>query len=318
MSSAGSPAWQSSQSITAASPSLVDDQVAEPEVAVDERVALGRRRRVEPQPAQARLDRRAAARRSRRAPPPRARTPRSPGRRRRRRGPRPRRGRPSGSAPAPSPSCAGQPLARRRELVAPQDPRRHRGARDELHQVAGAVPRRPPAGSNASGRRAPRRRPRSAAAIAAQLDARAARTTSPPGGLAAQHPARLAAGLDQERLARRAALDRAQLELARVLAGASARTSRTAVRRRAAQSPRSSPWRAKCRSGMSAGSLYQYQVHGSRSKSSGGSDGIDRMADPADRQGLVHERAVGAVEREALAPVAPVVRLVGHAPASGP
>src|SRR5947209_11230143 len=39
---------------------------------------------------------------------------------------------------------------------------------------------------------------------------------------------------------------------------------------------------------------------------------VERIADPADRQRLVHERAVGAIEREALAAVAPVVRLVGH------
>ena len=36
MSSAGSPRWASSQSITAAEPRFVDDEVAEPEVAVDE------------------------------------------------------------------------------------------------------------------------------------------------------------------------------------------------------------------------------------------------------------------------------------------
>ena len=33
------------------------------------------------------------------------------------------------------------------------------------------------------------------------------------------------------------------------------------------------PWRSQWRSGMSAGSLYQYHVHGSRPKSSGGSLG---------------------------------------------
>src|SRR6266511_2704755 len=43
--------------------------------------------------------------------------------------------------------------------------------------------------------------------------------------------------------------------------------------------------------------------------------GIDREPDPADRQQLVHERAVGAVEREAVAAVAPLVGLVGEAPA---
>src|SRR6478672_46467 len=45
---------------------------------------------------------------------------------------------------------------------------------------------------------------------------------------------------------------------------------------------------------------------------------IDRIADPPDRKRLVHERAVRAVQGEALATVAPVVRLVGHAEALGP
>src|SRR3954451_19388948 len=42
---------------------------------------------------------------------------------------------------------------------------------------------------------------------------------------------------------------------------------------------------------------------------------VDRVADPADRQRLVHERAVGAVEREAGAPVAPILSRIGEAPA---
>src|SRR5947209_71113 len=37
--------------------------------------------------------------------------------------------------------------------------------------------------------------------------------------------------------------------------------------------------------------------------------GVHRVPDPLDWLDLVHERAVGAVEREALAAVAPVVRL---------
>src|ERR1700730_3155658 len=36
---------------------------------------------------------------------------------------------------------------------------------------------------------------------------------------------------------------------------------------------------------------------------------IERVARPLDRQGLVHEAAVGAVEGEALAPIGPIVRL---------
>ena len=56
MSSAGSPRWASSQSITAARPVVVDDEVAEPEVAVHQRGA-GRLGRVGAQPAQAELDR---------------------------------------------------------------------------------------------------------------------------------------------------------------------------------------------------------------------------------------------------------------------
>ena len=110
----GSPAWHSSQSITAARPPLVDDQVAEPEVAVDERLALRRRRAVEPQPAQARPRRPAAARRSGRAPPPTARRRRAPGRRPARRRRRPPRARSSGSRASASPSSAGQALAGRR------------------------------------------------------------------------------------------------------------------------------------------------------------------------------------------------------------
>ena len=84
-----------------------------------------------------------------------------------------------------------------------------------------------------------------------------------------------------------------------------------AARHRANRHPRpvraTSPCRSQWRRGMSAGSLYQYQVHGSVAKSSGGSLGYSGYADPADRQRLVHERAVRAVQREPLAPVAPVV-----------
>src|SRR3954454_19372131 len=38
---------------------------------------------------------------------------------------------------------------------------------------------------------------------------------------------------------------------------------------------------------------------------------VERVADPLERERLVHEAAVRAVEREALAPVAPVVRVPG-------
>src|SRR3954465_64007 len=40
---------------------------------------------------------------------------------------------------------------------------------------------------------------------------------------------------------------------------------------------------------------------------------VERVADPLERQRLVHERAVRAVERKAVATVAPVVRAVGRA-----
>src|SRR3954447_2406007 len=40
---------------------------------------------------------------------------------------------------------------------------------------------------------------------------------------------------------------------------------------------------------------------------------VERPADPLDRERLVHERAVSAVEREVLAAVAPVLRLVRRA-----
>src|SRR5215213_2190351 len=46
--------------------------------------------------------------------------------------------------------------------------------------------------------------------------------------------------------------------------------------------------------------------------------GVDRVADPADRERLVHERAVRAVEGEAGAAVAPVVRLFCDAVAVWP
>src|SRR5437773_823408 len=45
---------------------------------------------------------------------------------------------------------------------------------------------------------------------------------------------------------------------------------------------------------------------------------IERVADPLDRQRLVHEAAMGAVEREVLAAVAPVVRFVGGAEGVAP
>src|ERR1044072_6173919 len=41
-------------------------------------------------------------------------------------------------------------------------------------------------------------------------------------------------------------------------------------------------------------------------------DRIHRVADPMDRQHLVHEGAVGAIDREALAVVGPVVFLLHH------
>src|SRR3954447_10869104 len=39
---------------------------------------------------------------------------------------------------------------------------------------------------------------------------------------------------------------------------------------------------------------------------------VERVADPLERERLVHERAVRAVERKALAAIAPVVRPLGH------
>src|ERR1700739_4992428 len=41
--------------------------------------------------------------------------------------------------------------------------------------------------------------------------------------------------------------------------------------------------------------------------------GVHRVPDPLDRLDLVHERTVRAVQRETLAPIAPVVRLKRHA-----
>ena len=117
----------------------------------------------------------------------------------RRRGPRPRRRSTEWIRGERRGELAGQPLARRRELVAAQDPRRDRGAGDELHQVAGAGAEAPARGLGGDRRGRPRRRRDRAAAIAAQLELER-RERHPLGGLAPEHAARLAAGLDQEGL----------------------------------------------------------------------------------------------------------------------
>ena len=195
-------------------PALVDDQVAEPEVAVDERsrpgaapAGAGAATAARPRPP-------AAARRSRRAPPPTARRPRAPARRRRRRAPRPPRPRPSGSARAPrraAPAGARAPPPARRAAARAAPPRSRRrtpsGSRLPLRAARPQARRRPS--------ERPRTPARSAASIARSSSSSGANDI-PARGLAAEHEPRLAGGRDQERLPRRPALDRAQLDRARV------------------------------------------------------------------------------------------------------
>ena len=143
----GPPQWQSSQSITAASPSLVDDQVAEPEVAVHEAL----RRPVAARSAAAIAGRPRppeAARRSRRAAPPTARRPPAPGRRRR--------------AGTPSIAARVDRVDRSQRLaeLARQAPRGHRPARRGAGpEGRPRCPRRTPSAARRSpaGRREARR-----------------------------------------------------------------------------------------------------------------------------------------------------------------
>ncbi len=116
-------------------PALVDDHVAEPEVAVDQPRARGRRRRVQAQPPQPGLDRR-----QRLADRVELRLPQSAGLERRLAGaagePLHRRGLDRVDLSERRGELRRQTLARRRQLVAPEHARRHRGPGDELHQVA--------------------------------------------------------------------------------------------------------------------------------------------------------------------------------------
>jgi hypothetical protein len=193
----------------------VDDEVAKPEVAVYEPDRGRRRRRVEAQPAQARLDRRQRladlgqlvlpqlARLERRSALP-AGEPVDGGRidgmdLGERRGQLPR-----------------QALAGHGELLAAKHARRHRRAGNELHQVAGAgaeAPTRRLGGNGAGDRDARQIRRRDRTQLELERRERHALAR-----LAPEHEARLSPCRDHERLPRGAALDRCQLDLARVLA----------------------------------------------------------------------------------------------------
>ena len=114
-------------------------------------------------------------------------------------------------------SCAGRRSRAVCELVAAQNPRRDREPRDELHQVARALSEPPAGGLEGDGRRD--RDPGQVGGLdRAQLDLERGERHPAPR-LSAQHVGGLAAGADEERLARGTALDRAQLELARIVAG---------------------------------------------------------------------------------------------------
>ena len=111
----------------------------------------------------------------------------------------------------------GEPLARDRELVAAQDPGRDRGAGDELHRVGGARAEAPAGRLEAD--RGRDRHPRQVGGLhRPELDLERVER-HPRRRLAPDDPARLAAGRDEEGLARGAALDRAQLERAGIVAG---------------------------------------------------------------------------------------------------
>ncbi len=196
-------------------PVPVDDEVAKPEVAVYEPDRGRRRRRVEAQPAQARLDRRQRlADLGQLALPQLA--------------PLERRIALAPGEPVDGGRIDGMDLGERRgqlprqalaghgELLAAKHARRQRGAGDELHQVAGAgaeAPTRRLRGNGADDRdaRQIRRRDRP------QLDLER-RERHALLGLAPEHEARLSRRCDNERLPRGAAFDRCQLDVARVLA----------------------------------------------------------------------------------------------------
>ena len=158
------------------------------------------------------------------------------------------------------------------QLLPPQHARRHRRPLDVVHHEAGALQppacrfeREPPRhGDPGGGRRLDH----------SELRLEGRERVLRAHRIAAEHPA-AAVGLGEERLPGRAPGNGRQPQRAWIRARAprrSARGRRHGARLQPAAS-RSSPYRAQWRSGMSAGSLYQYQVHGSRSKSSGGSDG---------------------------------------------
>ena len=306
MSSAGSPRWASSQSITAAKALLADDEVAEPEVAVDE---AGRNRigGVRAQPAQPQLDRRQwltdlvelalplidlaehrIVRRRRAARP---------------RGPRLERMDPSerlGQLP-------GQQLAGRLELRLAQDARSDRGSLDETPSASPGEPKRPPSGSKASG--SGTGTPASARLAERARIPRAIGTseTEPFGSRRSAQRPRL-----RPRPARSRARRRPGIGLSASSPGSSPSSPSTA--RTPAASSASVAVAASIRGprlplkpvalpvavGDVGGVLVPVPDAGITLEVLGRLRGIDRVADPVDRPQLVHERAVGAVEREAL------------------
>ncbi len=193
---------------------LVDDEVAEPEVAVHERGPLRRRRPVESQPAQPGLHSRQRLTDLVQRPPPEL------------AGLERRVGAAGQAVDAVRVDrvdlgegrgeLARESLARDRKLVSPQHARRDRGPLHEVHEIAGAAAEA--AAGRFGGHRAGDRDSRQIGGRnRSQLELQR-RERHPLGGLAPQHEARLSPRRDHERLPRGAALDRAQLELARVLA----------------------------------------------------------------------------------------------------
>ena len=314
-SSAGSPTWHSSQSITAASPSSSTMKLP------SRKSPWTRRRR---RPARGRLPaasagrprRRAAARRSGRAPAPRARM-------------LARAGSPPGARAPPSrsprsiewirasasASWPGQPLAypwrarRDRAPAARRTPRRRRPS-------ASGGPEPPARAARAAAARRPGRPPRPARGRQPELG-RLGSERLRPGRVAPRATHRCSPGLRQAGLARGAAWD--PVTAAPGIGSPSSASASRAPALSGLSSVSPHPTRLSAVAlPVAVGDVGRVLVPvpgaGIVVEVLGRVGRVDRVADPADRQRLVHERAVGAVEREALAPVAPVVGLVGDPP----
>ena len=271
MSSAGSPEWHSSQSITAARPDSSTIRLPSRKSPWTRHSRSGGWRRVEAQPAEPRFNgrQRLADLVDRRLPQ------RASGERGvvLRGGDAVNR---SGVDRVDSrerlPELSGQRGAGRLELLAPQHARRDGRPLDVVHHKAGTLQEPASRLEHQATRHVDsggsRRLHHSELGLEGRERVLRAHRIAP-------HDPAATVGLGEKRLAGRAPGDGRQTQLARVgppRPRRSARERRPRVRPQAAAS-RSSPYRDQWRSGMSAGSLYQYQVQGSRSKSFGGSDG---------------------------------------------